>query len=89
MRKIKRRRISGFTNFAPEFVEDFTDDTPKDINLRNYLDDGDQRDIALTDLENELKQKENEETMCTYARKRRRMCKVEKRISFKSYGRNT
>jgi len=61
MRKEKRRRISDFTNFAPEFVEDFTDDTPKDINLRNYLDDGDQRDIALTDLENELKQKELKE----------------------------
>jgi hypothetical protein len=63
MRKNKRRRISDFTNFAPEFVEDFTNETPKDINLRNYLDEEDQRDIALTDLENELKQKENEETM--------------------------
>lgn len=59
MRK-KKRRISDFTNFAPEFVKDFTDDTPKDINLRNYLDDGDQHDIALTDLEKELKEKENE-----------------------------
>lgn len=58
MRK-KKRRISDFTNFAPEFVKDFTDDTPKDINLRNYLDDKDQRDMALTDLEKELK-KENE-----------------------------
>jgi hypothetical protein len=60
MRK-EKRRISDFTNFAPEFVEDFTDDTPKDINLRNYLDDGDQRDIALTDLEKELKEKELKE----------------------------
>jgi hypothetical protein len=60
MRK-KKRRISDFTNFAPEFTEDFTDDTPKDINLRNYLDDGDQHDIALTDLEKELKKKEREE----------------------------
>lgn len=61
MRKKKRRRISDFTNFAPEFVEDFTNDTPKDINLRNYLDDGDQHDIALTDLEKKLKEKEREE----------------------------
>ena len=60
MRK-KKRRISDFTNFAPEFAKDFTDDTPKDINLRNYLDDGDQRDMALTDLEKELKEKENEQ----------------------------
>ena len=60
MRK-KKRRISDFTNFAPEFVKDFTDDTPKNINLRNYLDDGDQHDIALTDLEKELKEKEREE----------------------------
>jgi len=60
MRK-KKRRISDFTNFAPEFVKDFTDDTPKDINLRNYLDDKDQRDMALTDLEKELKEKEREE----------------------------
>ena len=56
MRK-KKRRISDFTNFAPEFVKDFTDDTPKDINLRNYLDDGDQHDIALTDLEKEENEK--------------------------------
>ena len=60
MRK-KKRRISDFTNFVPEFVKDFTDDTPKDINLRNYLDDGDQHDIALTDLEKELKEKELKE----------------------------
>jgi hypothetical protein len=61
MRKKKKRRISDFTNFAPEFVEDFTNDTPKDINLRNYLDEEDQRDMALTDLEKELKEKENEQ----------------------------
>lgn len=60
MRK-KKRRISDFTNFAPEFAKDFTDDTPKDINLRNYLDEEDQRDMVLTDLEKELKQKENEQ----------------------------
>lgn len=60
MRK-KKRRISDFTNFAPDFAKDFTDDTPKDINLRNYLDEEDQRDMALTDLEKELKQKENEQ----------------------------
>lgn len=59
MRK-KKRRISDFTNFAPDFTKDFTDDTPKDINLRNYLDEEDQRDMALTDLEKELK-KENEQ----------------------------
>ena len=60
MRK-KKRIISDFTNFAPEFAKDFTDDTPKDINLRNYLDDKDQRDMALTDLKKELKEKENEQ----------------------------
>ena len=60
MRK-KKRIIRDFTNLAPEFAKDFTDDTPKDINLRNYLDDKDQRDMALTDLKKELKEKENEQ----------------------------
>lgn len=60
MRK-KKRRISDFTNFASEFTKNFTDETPKDINLRNYLDEEDQREIRLQELEKELKEKENEQ----------------------------
>ncbi len=57
----KKRRISDFTNFASEFTKNFTDETPKDINLRNYLDEEDQREIRLQELEKELKEKENEQ----------------------------
>ena len=60
MRK-KKRRISDFTNFAPEFVKDFTDDTPKDINLRNYLDAEDQRKMRLKELDREQKEREEAE----------------------------
>jgi hypothetical protein len=60
MRK-KKRRISDFTNFAPEFVEDFTNETPKDINLRNYLDDEDQREMRLKELDKEQKEREEVE----------------------------
>lgn len=60
MRK-KKRRISDFTNFAPEFVEDFTNETPKDINLRNYLDDEDQREMRLKELDREQKEREEAE----------------------------
>ena len=60
MRK-KKRRISDFTNFAPEFVEDFTNETPKDINLRNYLDDEDQRKMRLKELDREQTEREEAE----------------------------
>lgn len=59
MKKIKKKRISDFTNFSVDFTKDFTDETPKDINLRNYLDEDDQREITLNELEKELKKKEN------------------------------
>jgi hypothetical protein len=59
MKKIKKKRISDFTDFSVEFTKDFTDETPKDINLRNYLDEDDQREITLNELEKELKEKEN------------------------------
>jgi len=61
MKKIKKKRISDFTNFSVDFTKDFTDETPKDINLRNYLDEDDQREITLNELEKELKEKENEQ----------------------------
>ena len=60
MRK-KKRRISDFTNFAPEFAADFTDDTPKDINLRNYLDDEDQSKMRLKELDREQTEREEAE----------------------------
>ena len=59
MKKIKKKRISDFTDFSVDFTKDFTDETPKDINLRNYLDEDDQREITLNELEKELKEKEN------------------------------
>jgi hypothetical protein len=60
MRK-KKRRISDFTNFAPEFAKDFTNETPKDINLRNYLDAEDQRKMRLKELDREQKEREEAE----------------------------
>jgi hypothetical protein len=60
MRK-KKRIISDFTNFAPEFAKDFTNETPKDINLRNYLDAEDQRKMRLKELDREQKEREEAE----------------------------
>lgn len=60
MRK-KKRRISDFTNFASEFTKNFTDETPKDINLRNYLDEEDQREIRLQELDKEQREREQAE----------------------------
>ncbi len=57
----KKKRISDFKNFAVDFAKDYTDDTPKDINLRNYLDEEDQRDMRLKELEKEQKEREEAE----------------------------
>jgi hypothetical protein len=56
----KKKRISDFRNFAVDFAKDYTDDTPKDINLRNYLDEEDEHKRRIKEMDDERVEKDAE-----------------------------
>jgi hypothetical protein len=56
----KKKRISDFKNFAVDFTKDYTDDTPKDINLRNYLDEEDEQKRKIKEMDDERVEKDAE-----------------------------
>ena len=56
----KKKRISDFKNFAVDFAKDYTDDTPRDINLRNYLDEEDEQKRKIKEMDDERVQKDAE-----------------------------
>ena len=56
----KKKRISDFRNFAVDFTKDYTDDTPKDINLRNYLDEEDEHKRRIKEMDDERVEKDAE-----------------------------
>lgn len=58
----KKREIDDFTNFGPEFAEEYGQkEYPTEITLRNYGDDVAQRKRNLKDMEDEQKREENGE----------------------------
>jgi hypothetical protein len=56
----KKKRISDFKNFAVDFAKDYTDDTPRDINLRNYLDEEDEQKRKIKEMDDERVEKDAE-----------------------------
>ena len=56
----KKKRISDFKNFAVDFTKDYTDDTPRDINLRNYLDEEDEQKRKIKEMDDERVEKDAE-----------------------------
>lgn len=59
----KKRRISDFTNFATEFTDKYTKETPSEITLPNYLDEEDERKRRLKDFEKEQEERDGEENI--------------------------
>ena len=66
----KKREIDDFTNFGPEFAEEYGQkEYPTEITLRNYGDDVAQRKRNLKEMEAEQKEREENGEMKTESKK--------------------
>lgn len=65
----KKKEIDDFTNFGPDFTEDYNKDTPTEITLPNYGDDVAQRKRNLKEMEDEQKEREENGEMKTESKK--------------------
>ena len=66
----KKKEIDDFTNFAPDFAEEYGQtEYPTEINLPNYGDDVAQRKRNLKEMEDEQKEREENGEMKTESKK--------------------
>ena len=65
----RKKAIDDYKDFATDFAEDYSKDTPTEITLPNYGDEDAQRDRNLKEMEAEQEEREKNGEMKTESKK--------------------